>query len=409
MLLINSFFFQLLLLIACLSLFSFDILSNCIFKIALAFENHFSDISNNTTSSSTSTFPQKSSPSFGMQEIENTPHNWIDVWRGIHSSKGSNFTDIRSVNYFSDGQFLNATIWLDDFTPSPPTDKSVNYGMYIDSDFNNKTGIEGINYKVEVQWHPESKSWTRIVEEWSTNGKNKTLEIKSNYTGFYQKGGSFVNLYANLKDMIYPQKYRILFYAEEKKLKGISLIMDSPKWVNIPPPTFIISANPSIINVKAGEQKTIEIQVKSSQGFQPRVNFFTDTSQSPSFVKLGFAYDKLKISSIGEASTPLTIYTAGDAIRYPYTAIISANFSFPSQESINPSLTLRKIIIPTENVIAQSTITIIIQDPASAIDVINDFWSKAGGFINFVYLTGGAAASWIFVNYIKKRKKNGDG
>lgn len=71
-----------------------------------------------------------------MQEIENAPHHWIDVYRGKPSNKGSNFTDIRSINYFSDGQFLNATIWLDDFTTTPPIDRKVNYGMYVDSDFN---------------------------------------------------------------------------------------------------------------------------------------------------------------------------------------------------------------------------------------------------------------------------------
>ena len=33
-----------------------------------------------------------------------------------------------------------------------PSDRQLNYGMYIDSDFNNKTGIAGIDYKVEIQW-----------------------------------------------------------------------------------------------------------------------------------------------------------------------------------------------------------------------------------------------------------------
>jgi hypothetical protein len=245
-----------------------------------------------------------------------------------------------------------------------------------------------------------SKSWTRVFEEWSTNDKNKTLDTKPNYTNFYQKGGSFVNLYADLKDMIYPQKYRVLFYTEEVKVKGLSWIMDSPKWIDIPPPKFIISVNPSIINVKAGDKKSLELQVKSSQGFQPQVNFFTDTSQI-SFIHFDITYKKLKISSIGEATTPLTIYNSHDAIRYPYTAIISANFSFPSQEFYGN----RKIIIPTENVITQSTITVIIQDPPNSIDIINDFWSKVGGFINFLYIAGIAFASWISTRYIKNRNK----
>jgi hypothetical protein len=296
-------------------------------------------------------------------------------------------------------------MWLDAFHPTPPSDRRVNYGMYIDSDFNNKTGVAGIDYKVEIQWDPtKSKSWTRVFEQWSTTGGNKTIDQKTNYTSFYQKGGSFVNLYADLKDMIYPQKYRVLFYAEEIKLKRLSWIMDSPKWINIPPPKFTITASPNIINVKAGEQKTIEIQVKSPSGFQPLVHFNTSNSQIPSYIRFNFTYNNLQIPSIGEAATPLTVSVPSDAKRYPYTVILSANFSFPSQEFNTPASALRKIIIPTENVSMPSTIALNIQDPTSTIDTINDFWSKTGGFINFVYLAVVAAASWIFTTYIKKGK-----
>jgi hypothetical protein len=403
----NSSFLQLIVLslvvfLALLLVLAYSIL---VFKASFAFGDIDDDnMDSNTSTTSSSSFPS-SSPSFGMQEIENIPHNWIDVWRGISSIKGSNYTDIRSINYFSNGRFLNATLWLDDFNPSPSTDRRVNYGMYIDSDFNNKTGIAGIDYKIEIQWNPASKLWTRDFEQWSTNGHTRTIDIKQNYTGFYQKVGAFVNLYADLKEMVYPQKYRVLFYAEEIKLKGVSWIMNSPKWINIPPPKFVITANPNIIYVKAGEQKIINLQVKSTTGFQPLVQFYSGNSQIPSLIRFDFAYNKLQIPSIGEATTPLTIYTSDDTKRYPYTAIISANFSFPSQEFNTPSTALRKIIIPTENVITESTITVIVQDPPNPIDIINDFWSKAGGFINFLYIAGIAIASWISATYIKHRNK----
>src|SRR6185312_14292998 len=363
------------------------------------------NIYNNTDTLSTSSFSSpKSSPSFGMQQIENLPHHWVDEYRGIPSTKGSNFTDIRYINYFSDGQFLNATMWLDGFTSTPPTDRKVNYGMYIDSDFDNNTGIDGIDYKVEIHWNPDSKSWTRSFEEWSTNSKNKTIESTQNFTDFYQKGGSFVNLYVDLKDMMYPQKYRVLFYAEEIKTKGVNWIINYPNWINIPPPKFIISVNPSIINVKAGEPKTVELQVASSQGFQPHVNFFTDNSQNTSFVKYSFLYNNIPISSTGEATTLLTIYTTSEAIRLSHNAIIYANFSFPTQ--VLPRQISDNIKVPTKNVISSTLFTIIIQDPPSPIDYLNDFWNKTGGFINFVYLAGVAAVSWIFTTYIKNRKDN---
>jgi hypothetical protein len=50
-----------------------------------------------------------------------------------------------------------------------------------------------------------------------------------------------------------------------------------------------------------------------------------------------------------------------------------AGFSFPSQEVSTPAGPHRKIMIPAENVIARSAIMVIIKDPYSIIDIINDF------------------------------------
>jgi hypothetical protein len=49
--------------------------------------------------------------------------------------------------------FLNATLWLDKFNGTGSSDRELNYGMYIDSDFNNKTGIAGIDYKVDIAYN----------------------------------------------------------------------------------------------------------------------------------------------------------------------------------------------------------------------------------------------------------------
>jgi hypothetical protein len=61
-------------------------------------------------------------------------------------------------------------------------------------------------------------------------------------------------------------------------------------------------------------------------------------------------------STTGESTVPLTISASKYALRYPYTAIISADFSFPSQGFYGN----RKVVIPTENVTTQSTLIITI-------------------------------------------------
>ena len=77
-----------------------------------------------------------SSPSFSRQEIDDKNSDWLDVWRGRSTNIGDKVTDIQVVNYYSDGRFLNATLWLDKFNEIGPSDRQLNYGMYIDSDFN---------------------------------------------------------------------------------------------------------------------------------------------------------------------------------------------------------------------------------------------------------------------------------
>ena len=58
------------------------------------------------------------------------------MWRGRSTNIGDKVTDIQVVNYYSDGRFLNATLWLGKFNKLGPSDRRLNYGMYIDSDFN---------------------------------------------------------------------------------------------------------------------------------------------------------------------------------------------------------------------------------------------------------------------------------
>ena len=104
-------------------------------------------------------------PSFSRQEVLGYSGNWFDNLSGKFVTNGPDYIDIRSVNYFSDGISLNATIWLAEFEPIPPPDyKNVNYGMYIDADFNKNTGVQGIDYKVEISWDKKNQTWTKNLE-----------------------------------------------------------------------------------------------------------------------------------------------------------------------------------------------------------------------------------------------------
>ena len=154
-------------------------------------------------------------PSFSRQEVLGHSLNWFDMYNGRAVTKGPSHIDIKSVNYFSDGRTLNATIWLADFEPIPPADHdNVNYGMYFDADYNKKTGVQGIDYKVEISWDKKNQTWTRVFEEWGTNGTTTKTLSKDPAKNFSENGSSYVTISADLNTMISPEKYKVVFYAE---------------------------------------------------------------------------------------------------------------------------------------------------------------------------------------------------
>jgi hypothetical protein len=350
-----------------------------------------------------------SSPTFGMQSVNYGSQKWIDVWRGKYVYEGPNYTDIQSINYHSNGKFLNVTLWLDSFQLSFLNDSRINYGMYIDADFNNKTGNNGIDYKVEVQWNGTSKSWTRVFEQWASNGDERVLDVDTNYSGFYdsRNESEYVLLYADLDALLSPSRYKVLFYSEEIKTKEFNWIMDSSKWIYIPPPEFILTVSPDAVDIRAGEQKTVEVQINSTKGFQPLI-YLQTPNEKDSDATFSYRYNKIEMPSFGQAATPLIINVPNDALRFPHTVRVSANFVFPSEEFVIPGLSSEKIVIPTENVTAYSSFIITIKEPLNILDIINEIWSKSGDFINFIYLVGGALASWIFSSYLRKKKIDKD-
>ena len=78
-----------------------------------------------------------SSPQFPEQEMKDNRRDW----KNMNTMKNAIFEfgvpDITSANYFSNGTVLNATLWLaKPFSEHPRQFNEVDYGMFIDSDFN---------------------------------------------------------------------------------------------------------------------------------------------------------------------------------------------------------------------------------------------------------------------------------
>ena len=281
--------------------------------------------------------------------------------------------------------------------------------MLIDSDFEKRTGYEGIDYQLEISWDNNTRTWNKKLEEWSPNGDQRILDVTNNYTGFFEKEKQYVLLSLDLGSLLYPNKYKVTFYAEVRD-KNNTLITDVTRWVPIPPLELVMSTSPNFLLLRPGEEKTIELKVNSTKGFEPTV--VLSTANQSGNVKANITFDKLRIPSYGVATTPMTISVANNALIRPYTLFTFANSTFPPEELIKvKSSKTSASILPSseeisENIVTQSSMVITVQEPLTEIDKISEFWNKLGSPITFIYGILAGISPWVFIKVKERLKKD---
>jgi len=341
---------------------------------------------------------------FDDQEIIDPKLDWISLTNNSYSYSGAYYTDISSSDYYSDGKTLNVLLWINNPVPffKPEIlakNEEIHYGMYIDSDFNDLTGYGGVDYNYELGWNNKSKEWTIVLNKWSHEGYQIVLDNKTvSYNNFSKKDAKYIQMSLELSKILSPKKYKVTFYAEVKR-KGI-IITDFTRTVAIPPLEINVTSTSNSIELRKGDQKTIEIQIRSTQGYEPTVNI--DTKSQTNFIKSSFGHNyqlsnrsdyTLRIPSYGIATIPLTITSLDDAPTGQQTLFIFVNSSFPSeqflkpksyQKLINNDATLVPSSVESENIFTQSSLIVTLQDPLTLIDKINDIWNKIGGALSFI-------------------------
>lgn len=281
---------------------------------------------------------------FAYQEVRDGYSDWKDSL--FRNASGVPQTDILSVNIFSDGKLLNATLWLSDSLYEKwfsSRASIITYGMYIDADLDRNTGIEGIDYNIYMSnGNSESKvknlsnTWTKTFEQWSSilpllkKSEKRVIHEENNYTAFFAAGKKFAQLSFDLSSIGSPDQFRILFYTIEKKY-GTPWIFDFTNWINFPPPSMFISVQPENLELSPGDNKSLEIKLKSNAKFKPATQL--DTLNLPSGIKADFANDKLDIPGFGEASTTMWIQ-AINATEGPHTITVITNSNI-QKTSIN--------------------------------------------------------------------------
>src|ERR687892_288020 len=377
------------------------------------------------------------SPSFSRQEVGDDERDGINI-NGLTGTQAlddykdllDNSTDILKITYLSDAKNLNASLWLGgNFTKNPDAKgaEALVYGMLLDVDSNPKTGFQGVDYQLEVQWMNSSKTWNMFLGEYPSvddpSEKDpadylKILDIKENYTDFFVDNKPYVTLSLPLEDVAFPSEFKAMYYGIVI-YNPSNMVVDLGSWIDIPPAALSISTLPNPVIIRQGEQKNVGVQLKSNDRFVSDVASFLPIENYSKIDIQSNNIDELDGSGAGAGEpqsspdagpTTFIIKVSSDAEIGQYTIPILVNMS---TGSTFPSEFLRvsnfSFSVPTKgNIVRVANMTITVTEPVTTQEQIKEFWGAYGGIISLAGAGfGGGMASYV-LDRVKNRKKKSD-
>jgi hypothetical protein len=377
------------------------------------------------------------SPSFSRQEVGDDERDGINI-NGLAGTQTvddykdplDDSTDILKITYLSDAKNLNASLWLGgNFTKDPAAKgaEAVVYGMLVDVDSNPRTGFQGVDYQLEVQWMNSSRIWNMFLGEYpSVDNASlrdpadylKILDIKQNYTDFFVDNKPYITLSLPLDDVAFPSNFKAMYYGIVI-YDSSNMVVDLGSWIDIPPADLAISTLPNPVIIRQGEQRNIAVQLKSNDRFVSNVASFSpienyskidiqpnnnvdeldgsgsasDLASSPNMGPTTFIIKVSSDAEIGEYSIPILVNMSTGST-FPSEFLRISNFSFS---------------VPTKgNILRIANMTITVTEPITAQEQIKEFWGAYGGIISLAGAGfGGGLASYV-LDRVKNRKNNRD-
>jgi hypothetical protein len=366
------------------------------------------------------------SPSFELQEMINENHHWVLTYGNSDAHLKSNYTDILSVDYISNGKTLNATFWLASAFKNSSAAiynqpfRKIAYGMLIDADSNPKTGYNGADYDFYVE--SAAGKLSAYLYQLSSTGGYRLVGTKINYSQPFVDPNVLlgsVNLQLGLESINYPSKYNVMFYTAESFRSNE--VRQFTSWVNIPPPSLQITTSPSNIMIRQGEEQLIPARIKSTSGFSNDViNMTVGTNNND--MASGFNSSEVHVAiqriqpplfkiAIPQ-QTPLGIYTIPliVTIRAPSAATLTKPISINAREGkVDPEFELSKKYPTVGYLTRPLNLTVTVMPPNNISDQFREFWGVYGGFITIIGIIAGGfvgAFATMMFDRRKKRKEN---
>jgi len=308
------------------------------------------------------------SPSFELQELINENRQWVQTYGNNDPHLKTGYTDILAVNYISDGQTLDTTIWLSsgfNLSAFNSTDyqqsRKLSYGMLIDADSNSKTEYNGADYDFYIE--SAGGKLSGYLYLLSSTGSYRLIGSKVNFTQSYEEssvGPGYAGLNLDLSSINSPSEYNLLFYAAESFKSNE--VRQFTNWVNIPPPSLQIATFPDSGVIRQGEEQLIPARIQSTSGFSSDVinitlgvtnsvnmennNYNTGPSFNSSELHVNVQRNQPPLIKIDvPQETPLGIYTIPlvATIREPSIATTTKpTYTAPQSGTVDPEFELSK-------------------------------------------------------------------
>jgi hypothetical protein len=359
------------------------------------------------------------SPSFELQELINENHHWIQSYGNSNAHLKSNYTDILSVGYISNGKTLNTTFWLaSGFKNSTAAIydqpfRRISYGMLIDADTNTRTGYNGANFDFYIELNAGKLS--EYLYELSATGGYRLVESKTNYSQPLldpNVAQDSVTLSLDLGYLNYPSKYNVLFYTAESYKSNE--VRQFTSWVNVPPPKLHITTLPNNVMIKQGEVRLIPASIQSNSGFSTDVvgmtigpsnemgSVFNSSEVHVDIMKINPPLFKIAVPR----QTPLGFYTVplNVTIRQLSEATLTKPISINTKGGANPVFELSKRFPTAGYLIRSLNLTTTVIPPSTISDQFKDFWGTYGQFIGI--FAGGFMGAFSTALVNKRQKKH---
>jgi hypothetical protein len=347
-------------------------------------------------------YPDKALRENETEQLNNLIQNFTRL------STSTTFIDMTSISYYSSGDTIYATVWLngslDHFNNTLNIDK-VSYGMLIDADSNSKTGLEGIDYLVDVQ-NNTSSGWGILLSEWSSTENHAEVETADTTPQTSFASNEYVHFALDLDKISTPSKYKIMFYAIGTYPAG--RILDFTNWIDIPPEEyhFVTFPNDPAL-VRQGEERDITAQLRSTTSFVPQVSSFAPILNESNL--------NIKFVGNGENDAPYGLEPAPFRVSVP-SQIPLGTYSIPMLANIPTETTFPKAfsfidlasLVPSQgHSVARAVMTLNVMAPLTFSEWFAEGWKIYGDFIGFVGGGFAAGLSALAIEKIRERRNQG--